>query len=261
MDEYSTLETDLRGSVATIRLNRPERLNALSLEMPGQLLQVLQALARDSKVGAVVLTGSGRGFCSGADLELFDQINSAESVGGYIQEVYRPLILALFNLSKPVIGAINGVAAGAGFALALACDFRIMSDQASMSCAFIRIGLVPDAGTCWFLTRIVGYSRALEIATSGRMLDARECLSLGLADQIVGAEQLYEAAAGMAYKLASSPQPAGRLTKRLLAGGLTLDLEQVIREEAKAQAKAIESADHREGIQAFREKRAPRFGD
>jgi 2-(1,2-epoxy-1,2-dihydrophenyl)acetyl-CoA isomerase len=162
-------------------------------------------------------------------------------------------------MPKPVIGAINGVAAGAGASLALACDLRVMADDASLLQAFVNIALVPDAGSTYFLTRLVGYSRALEIALSGARVPAARCLELGLANRVVPATELPAAAQGWAAELAQGPTQAIGLTKQLLHQATLASLEEMLEREAELQTIAIQSADHREGVAAFREKRIPRF--
>ena len=259
MPMTKTVEVTIEQRVATVRLNRPDRLNALSADMPSVLRRALEDLESKDSVGAIILTGEGRGFCSGADLELFGDVRGKDEVSDYIRDVYRPLVLTMTGLDKPVVGAINGVAAGAGMGLALACDLRVMASDAAMTCAFVRLGLVPDAGVTWLLARTVGYSRALELALTGRSVPADECLQLGLADSIAEPDALLEQAGAVASKLAVGPQPATRLTKQLLRDSMIFDLDEIIGREARAQQEAVFSEDHEEGLQAVREKREANF--
>jgi 2-(1,2-epoxy-1,2-dihydrophenyl)acetyl-CoA isomerase len=213
----------------------------------------------DSNVRAVVLTGAGKGFCSGADLSVFGGMRTPEDVERYIVDNYAPLMDTICTLPKPVIGAINGVAAGAGASLALACDLRVMADDAQLLQAFSNIGLVPDAGATWFLVHQVGYSRAFEMAISGERIDAPRCLELGLTNRVVAADELLPYALNWAAKLAERPTRALALTKRALYGAMQRDLSATIAYEAELQKQTIVSDDHREGVAAFRERRAPIF--
>jgi 2-(1,2-epoxy-1,2-dihydrophenyl)acetyl-CoA isomerase len=245
--------------VATLRLNRPDRRNALTAAMLGELAAALAQAEDDRAVRAVVLTGEGKGFCAGQDLAALGTEASSGQVRTMIRDYYTPVILRLCTMPKPVIGAINGVAAGAGASLALACDLRVMADDASLLQAFVNIALVPDAGSTYFLTRLVGYSRALEIALSGARVPAARCLELGLANRVVPAAELPAAAQGWAAELAQGPTQAIGLTKQLLHQATLASLEEMLEREAELQTIAIQSADHREGVAAFREKRIPRF--
>ena len=246
-------------AVAVITLNRPDRRNALTPAMLDELAAALDRVAADPAIRAVVLTGAGKGFCAGQDLTaLGDDIQPA-AILSLLLNHYKPVILRLVELPKPVIAAVNGVAAGAGAALALACDLRVMADDAALLQAFINIGLVPDAGSTFLLARQVGYSRALELAVSGTRLPAARCLELGLTNRVVPAAELLDAALAWAGELAQRPTVAVGLTKRLLHAALTHDLATMIDREATEQAHAVATADHREGVDAFRAKRPPVF--
>ncbi|NJN81386.1 MAG: enoyl-CoA hydratase [Caldilineaceae bacterium] len=259
MAEYTTIHVVHDTSIATIVLNRPEKRNALTIPMLQELAAAFAAIEGDPQVRAVVLAGAGKGFCAGQDLAIFEGSTTADDVRDAILKYYRPLITKMCELDKPIVGAINGVAAGAGASLALACDLRVMAEDASILQAFSNIGLVPDAGSTWFLARHLGYSRAFEIAVEGEKISAHRCLELGLTNRIVPAETLLESARAWAYSLAQRPTLAIGLTKRALMQAFTNTLEQSIALEAQLQREAIVSNDHREGVRAFSEKRTPRF--
>ncbi|HEU5012269.1 MAG TPA: enoyl-CoA hydratase-related protein [Roseiflexaceae bacterium] len=248
----------ITGSVATITLNRPEARNALNDELLDGLRAAFEQ-ARDEQVRAVVLAGAGKGFCSGADLSVFGQARTPDETAAYISAKYQPLMQAICALPKPVIGAINGVAAGAGAALALACDLHVMAEDASIMMAFSNIGLVPDAGATWFLARLVGYSRAFEIASEAERIGAARCYELGMANRIVPAAELLPAAQAWAERLAQRPTLALGLTKQALYHALESDLLDTIAYEAELQKHTIVSDDHREGVTAFRERRPPMY--
>src|SRR5215212_7466202 len=213
--------------------------------------------ARDPEVRAVVITGAGRGFCVGQDLTEFR--DAAGDIGDRLRSTYHPNVLAIRALEKPVIAAVNGAAAGAGMSFACACDVRIASDAAVFVPAFVNIGLVPDSGGTYFVTRLLGYARAFEWLCSGHRLSAAEAHAWGLVSEVVEAERLPARAAELAAELAALPTRAIAMTKRLLdrAGGATLDEQ--LEWEAQLQAAAVQTEDFREGVQAFLEKRKPSF--
>ena len=231
-------------------------LNAFNGAMHKALNAALKE-ARADEVRAVVVTGAGRGFCVGQDLTEFR--DAAGDIGDRLRSTYHPNILAIRALEKPVIAAVNGAAAGAGMSFACACDIRIASDAAVFVPAFVNIGLVPDSGGTFFVTRLLGYARAFEWLCSGRRLSAAEAHAWGLVSEVVEAEALPARAAELAATLAALPTKAIGMTKRLLdrAGGSTLDEQ--LEWEAQLQAAATQSEDFREGVQAFLEKRKPSF--
>lgn len=259
MGEGQSVLYQVADGVATITLNRPERRNAVTPPMLHALRDRVVAAGQDNQVRAVLLTGAGKGFCAGQDLSIFDGVPAPDAVRDVVLNAYRPLIESICHLEKPVIAAINGVAAGAGASLALACDLRIMAADATLLMAFSNIGLVPDAGASWFLTRLVGYSRAYEIALTGERVTAQRCLELGLANRVAAADTLATAAQQWAQQIAQRPTVALGLTKRVMQQALEQDLAAILVAEAELQAQATMTADHREGIMAFVEKRAPLF--
>ncbi|MHB8642417.1 MAG: enoyl-CoA hydratase-related protein [Gaiellaceae bacterium] len=250
------VETSRDGAVLTITLNRPEKLNAFNGAVHKALAAALKE-ARAEDVRAVVITGAGRGFCVGQDLTEFQ--DSAGDIAERLRATYHPNVLAIRALEKPVIASVNGVAAGAGMSFACACDLRLAADSASFVPAFIRIGLVPDSGGTFFVTRLLGYARAFEWLCSGRTLNAADALSWGLVNEVVPAGDLAGRAAALAAQLAGLPTQAIGMTKRLLdrAGRATLDEQ--LEWEAQLQAAATKSEDFAEGVQAFLEKRDPTF--
>ena len=252
------LRVEIDGPVATLTLDRPDALNALTVPVKLALREALGSLAGDRSVRAVILTGAGRAFCAGQDLAEREQPDAAP-LEAEVRERYNPIIRALRSMGQPVIAAVNGVAAGAGASLAFACDLRIAAEEARFVLAFGRIGLVPDSGATWFLPRIVGPAKATELALLGDAVDAAEALRIGLVSRVVPGDQLMAEARSIAGRLADGAPLALSLTKAALQRSLTIDLDQALEGEAKLQGIAGASADHAEGLAAFREKRAPRF--
>jgi len=259
MPEYETIQYELQDNVALLTLNRPERRNAMNMELNRDLLAGFEHAAGDDQVRAVLVTGAGKGFCAGADLGMFQPVPTGDQIYEKIVSSYQPMMEAIMRMKKPVIAAVNGVAAGAGASLALACDLRLMAHDASMMMAFSNIALVPDAGATWFLTRQVGYGRAYEIAIEGNRIPAERCLEIGLANKIVPAEQLQTIAIAWARKLAQRPTLALGLTKHAMQHAQLNDLNSSIEYEARLQKQAVESQDFMEGVMAFIQKRDPRF--
>jgi len=248
--------TSREGSVLTFTLNRPEVLNALDGALHDALGAAL-AEAADPAVRALVVTGAGRGFCVGQDLSEFRA--GAPDVAERLRERFNRHVLALRSLEKPVLAAVNGVAAGAGLSLALACDVRIASDTASFVPAFIGVGLVPDTGGTWLAPRLLGPARAFEWLTTNRRLTAAEAQQWGLVSEVVPAEELAARAADLAQLFAAMPTRAVWQTKRLLDHAATAALEQQLELEAVTQAELVRTPDFAEGVSAFLEKRPPAF--
>jgi 2-(1,2-epoxy-1,2-dihydrophenyl)acetyl-CoA isomerase len=252
------LRVEVDGAVAILTLDRPEALNALTVPVKVALREALESLAADRTVRAVILTGAGRAFCAGQDLAERGMPDAAP-LDVEVRERYNPIIRALRSMGQPVIAAVNGVAAGAGASLAFACDLRIAAEEARFVLAFGRIGLVPDSGATWFLPRLVGPANAAELALVGDALDAAEALRLGLVSKVVPSDRLQAEARALAGRLAEGAPLAMALTKEALQRSATITLDEALDGEAKLQGIAGGSADHAEGLAAFREKRPPRF--
>jgi len=258
-DEPTVLvEVDGEAGIASITLNRPDALNSLTVSMKQDLLAAFRRVEREAGVRAVVLTGAGRAFCAGQDLRERLQPDAAP-LGVELRERYNPIIRAMRALPKPIVGAINGVAAGAGASLAMACDIRIASEGASFALAFGRVGLVPDSGATWFLPRLVGATNAAEIALLGDPVSSADALRLGLVGRVVAADALATEARAMAERLAAGAPRALALTKRALDSAWDRDLDAALDYEAHLQDMAGRTHDHQEGMAAFLEKRPPRF--
>jgi 2-(1,2-epoxy-1,2-dihydrophenyl)acetyl-CoA isomerase len=256
MKEYQTILVSTQDGVCMVTLNRPDVYNALNEQMKLELNEVMKSLANDSEVRCVVIRGAGdKAFCSGQDLKEHSGKDSRRSLKQSLDTMYNPLIRKMRTMEKPIIGMINGVAAGAGMSIALACDMRIMADTARMIEVFIRIGLVPDSGSHWFLPRLVGLARAFEYAALGQDISAAEAERVGLVNKVVPAAELEAATRELAERLAKAPTKAIGLIKRTLNKALTSDLETLLDYEAMIQEIASGSEDHREGVTAFLEKR------
>lgn len=250
---YKTLLVDVEDSAMRVKLNRPDVLNAVTLELLTELKNVLTEASQRAEARAVLLTGEGRGFCAGADL-------AANLLGHDVEEIvktyYNPVVHLLATMPKPTVAAVNGVAAGAGMSLALACDCRLMSDKAALTVGFTKIGLSLDAGMSFFLPRLVGRGRAFELAYSNRALSAQEALGLGLAETVLPSEGFAEAAFAFAKELARGPA-SYNYAKQLLNNAGSLEEQLLL--EATLQGKAAKTSDASEGIRAFVEKRKATF--
>jgi 2-(1,2-epoxy-1,2-dihydrophenyl)acetyl-CoA isomerase len=248
--------------IATITLNRPEVLNALDGTLADEIAKSVTQANGDPAVRCIVITGAGRAFCAGADLkpiEEFYRRGERAPVGDILRDRYNPMIDPIVNADKPVIAAVNGVAAGAGASLALACDFRIAGDKAKFFQAFIKIGLIPDSGATHFLPRLVGTAKALELAMLGDIIDAAEALRLGLVTKVVPQGSLVEETRAFATRLAAGPTKAYALTRKAVQFGAVNDLRQTLDFEADLQQELAASPDHMEGVIAFLEKRDAKF--
>ncbi len=244
--------------IMTLVLNRPESYNAINEQMKKELNDALKDASRDPSVRCVVIRGAGeKAFCSGQDLK--EHQGQKRSLRESLERSYNPIIRKIREMEKPVIAMINGVAAGAGCSLALACDMRIMASTAKLIEVFVRIGLVPDSGSHWFLPRLAGMARAFEYAATGRDITADEAERVGLVNRVVPPDQLEPVTMDLARTLAVAPTRAIGLIKRTLNKALTSDLDALLDYEAMIQEIASQTEDHKEGVQAFLEKRAPRF--
>lgn len=252
----TTIRLAIADSVATITLDRPEALNALNAAMRRELLAALRAAARDDGVRAIILTGEGRGFCAGADLRGGDAERDFRRV---LTDQYHPIVIAIREMPKPVLAAVNGVAAGAGVSLALACDLVYAAEEARFVGAFARIGLVPDSGLTRILVRALGRHRAAQLIFSGEALTAAEARDAGIVNEVVPLGALGDTVRAAAVRLASGPTRAIGLAKRAIAQAEDASVDESLAYEAALQEIAGRSEDHAEGVAAFAEKREPRF--
>ena len=250
------LQSEIDG-VLTLTLNRPEVLNAITPGLLDEVTDALRAAASGRTIRAVVITGAGRGFCSGQDLRAAMGEGGLD-VGTILRDHYTPAIRAIRSMDQPVIAAVNGVAAGAGFSLALACDLRLAAESATFVQAFVRIGLIPDLASTYFLPRLVGPARAAELTMLGETVDAARALELGIVNRVVPDAELPAAAAELAGRLARGPRSIG-LTKRALDVSLENDLEAQLGVEERLQTEATTTNDFIEGVGAFLEKRRATF--
>ena len=259
---YQTLHYERSDGIATITLNRPDVLNAVNTAMGKELLEALRSAEKDEEVHCLIITGNGRAFCAGEDIQdLRGQYERGENpkLGERLLVKYNPIVRQIRNMQKPVIAAVNGVAAGAGTGIAYSCDVRVASEDARFLQAFIKVGLAPDSGTSFFLPRLVGFSKALELSLTGDELSSKDAERLGLVSKVVPKEQLMETARELGTKLARGPSKAIGLTKRALNKSISSDLETVLEYESYLQEIAGATADHIEAVRAFFEKRKPVF--
>jgi 2-(1,2-epoxy-1,2-dihydrophenyl)acetyl-CoA isomerase len=252
--------TDLHDGVMTITLNQPAKFNALSGAMLLGLAEAMREAEGAAATRAIVLTGSGNGFCSGADIS---EINAGEgrfdNPGDALRNRYNPLVTRMRDMEKPILGAINGVAAGAGMSLALACDLRIAAESARFVVAFVKIGLLPDAGLMYFLPRLVGPAKTLEMAWTGDAVGAQEALSLGIVNTVLPDANVLDHTQTLAARLAHGPASALALIKRAVNQSHELPLERVLELEANYQSIAARDANFAEGVAAFKAKRPALF--
>jgi 2-(1,2-epoxy-1,2-dihydrophenyl)acetyl-CoA isomerase len=253
---YETIRLDATDGVATVTLDRPDSLNALNADMRRELLAAFRSLGRDDEVRALIVTGEGRGFCSGADLRSGSSDRQFRRV---LEREYNPLVRAIRDLPKPVIAAVNGVAAGAGVSLALACDLVYAAEEARFISAFVRIGLVPDSGSTRALVRAMGRHRAAQLIFSGEPLAASDAQAVGLVNAVLPGAELMGAAHQAAVLLAAGPTRAIGYAKRLINAAEDAGLDESMTLESALQDLAGRTQDHAEGLAAFAEKREPRF--
>ena len=256
---YQTLLYDVTERIGTITLNRPDAMNATTDEMYLELNELIGRIAVDPDVLCVILTGAGRGFCAGADLKARkDDMTPLERRARH-RWILKAVLEPLYSLEKPVIAAVNGAAVGAGFNIALACDFIIASEQASFIQAFARVGLVPDLGGLYLLGKIIGINKAKELCFTARKVLAEEARTLGIVNHVVPHDQLLSQARSVAATIAASSPTAAAMTKTLLNNASNLTLDQMLEFESYATTVAFITPEYEEGVQAFREKRAPDF--
>ena len=250
----------LEGDVAIVTLNRPDRYNAIEASLSDGLCRAMARAGEESR--AVILTGAGKAFCSGADLnDLRAEYETGDGpdLAALLEEVFHPALSSILDCDVPVIGAINGVAAGAGLGIALACDLRVMSEDAFLTSAFTAIGLVPDSGTTWWLSHHLGVSRALELTLTNRRVHAEEARDLGLCLDVVPGEDLLDRAKGVAGLMADLVPDALVSTRRLVREASGSSLEGALLAEQQEQGRLGKTPEHREGVMAFMEKRKPDF--
>jgi enoyl-CoA hydratase/carnithine racemase len=259
---YACLLHEVKDGVATLTLNRPERMNALGDTLREDFLDALTRTAADPAVRVMIVTGSGKAFCAGGDVKAMNEAKEAGRERPLMEKVAPSrdrALLAMRDAPQPIIAAINGAAAGAGMNLALGCDLRLASTAAKFSQAFVKRGLHPDWGGTYFLPRAVGMARAAELIFTGDVIDAAEALRIGLVSRVVEPEELMPAALEVARKIAAGPPIAIRLAKRALYKNAESDLRSALEFETFAQNACFETEDAREGIRAFVDKRAPVF--
>jgi 2-(1,2-epoxy-1,2-dihydrophenyl)acetyl-CoA isomerase len=262
---YQTILFEVADGIARLTLNRPDRLNSFNTVMHGEVRSALASLTVDSasepRARVLVLTGAGRGFCAGQDLgdRAVAPGGAAVDLGDSIEKYYKPLIMTLRNLPMPVIGAVNGVAAGAGANIALACDLVVATRSASFIQAFAKLGLVPDSGGTWFLPRLVGTARAMGLAFLGEKLSAEQAAAWGLIWRCVEDSEFTGVVDALAGQLAAAPTQGLALTKKAIYESWSRSLEQQLDLERDYQRELGSTADYAEGVAAFGEKRAPRF--
>lgn len=255
-----TVELEVRDHVAHIKINRPEAMNSINVELARDLMYVTLECDERADVRAVLISGNGRMFCSGGDLKTF--AGKGDALPHYLKEVTTYLHAAVSRLTRmdaPVIAAVHGSAAGAGMSLACACDFVLAADDAKFTMAYTRAGLVPDGSSTYFLARIVGLRRAVDLSLTNRILSASEAMQLGIVTRVVPAADVLNQAHSLALDLAQGPTKAYGATKRLLHAGWTGTLETQMELETRAIADIARSNDAKEGIAAFTQKRVPRF--
>jgi len=256
--EYENLLVEKSDTVAKIILNRPKSRNAVNMEMRAELKQVLGFISEDPEIRALILTGAGKAFCAGGDIRTM-KVPMPDLAGRKRLKDFHIWLKTLINLEIPVIAAVNGVAAGVGCSLAMACDIIIATDESKFAVSFVKIGLIPDGGSIFFLPRLVGLSRAKQLMFSGREIKASEALELGLINEVVPTGQLMSRAEQLAGEFAQGPSKAIALTKRLLNLSMSSDLETILEFEALGQDICFGTKDFEEGSKAFLEKRKPLF--
>lgn len=253
----SSIDLQINGNVATLLINNPEKKNALNLEMRVEITDHLRRIASDPAVRVVILTGAGTDFCSGSDVQTMGKSELAAS-RARLQILHR-MILGIYQLEKPVIAAVRGAAVGLGWSMALACDMIIASESARFSQVFQKVGLSPDGGSSYFLTRELGFARAKDLIYSARFVNAAEALALGLVNQVVPDGELLAAAQAKAASLANSAPYTFALTKQMIHATIAPPLESFLELERLSQPQLTQTEDHKEAVRAFKEKRPPNF--
>src|SRR6266699_3442694 len=259
---YETILVEKRDQITRITLNRPAALNSLNDKMGEEFSTAMKEAEKDPQTRCVIITGAGRAFSAGEDVSGLKERYAGgahPSLGDHLRKKYHPMIMRIRSMEKPVIARINGIAAGSGAIIALACDIRIASEEAGLKQAFIGVGLVPDSGSSYFLTRALGPGLALELIMTGRTVGAREAETMGLVNQVAPAAELDKVVDEMAEKLANGPTKALGLSKRVVNQAARLELSEALEYEAQNQQIAGRTKDHLEAVRAFLEKRQPKF--
>jgi 2-(1,2-epoxy-1,2-dihydrophenyl)acetyl-CoA isomerase len=251
---FETIRYDVTDGVAWIYLNRPDKLNAFIAQMNREIKDAIKKASLDNEVRCIVITGEGRAFCSGQDLS---EVDENMDHGQVLRDHYGPMIKRIRNCEKPIIAAVNGVAAGAGFSLALACDFRLVSDKASFINAFIHVGLIPDSGNLYYLSQLVGLAKAAELAILGEKVSAEDAVTMGLATRKIPMDTWNEDVSEFAARLAAMPTKAIGIIKHCLKATSSISFDDYLEQEAQGQRLAGLTNDHQEGVTAFMEKRKP----
>lgn len=255
--DFQTIIFEKHNHITIIKLNRPEVLNALNDQMEEELTKAFRMIQEDDETRVIVITGAGRGFCAGGDISEMGKYTTLE-MKHKLQKVHR-FLLTFLNLEKPVVIGVNGVAAGAGFSLALCGDLSIVSEEAKFTAAFVKIGVIPDYGCLYFLPRFVGLMKAKEIFFTGKMISANEAKAMGFVSEIVPPGDVFRVTMEKAQELVQGPPVALGLMKRLLNRSLDWDVTTVFDQEVLAQSICCQTEDHKEGISAFYQKRKPSF--
>ena len=259
---YETIIVEKKNQIARITLNRPSALNAFNEQMGEEFSTALKEAEKDPQTRCVIITGAGRAFSAGEDVSGLKERYAGgahPSLGDHLRKKYHPMIMRIRSMEKPVIARINGIAAGSGASIALACDIRIASEEAGLKQAFIGVGLVPDSGSSYFLTRMVGPGKALELIMTGKTIPAKEAEQLGLINKVVPAAELDKHTDELAHRLATGPTKALGLSKRIVNRVTSLELPEALEYEAYNQDIAGKTSDHLEAVKAFLEKRQPKF--
>jgi 2-(1,2-epoxy-1,2-dihydrophenyl)acetyl-CoA isomerase len=259
MPDFQTILTSLSGGIFTITLNRPEVYNAFNEQLTTDLIEAFKEAAKNDEIRVVVITGAGKAFCSGQDLKDAPTGSGKRSLRDSLERRYNPLIRAIRKLPKPVIASVNGVAAGAGASLALACDYRILSENAKLIEVFVRIGLVPDSGSSWFLVKNCGVAKAFELAALGEDISAQKALELNLANKLVPASDLESETLKIATAFATGPTKAYGYIKRMMDRAAAVSLDDALDYEVFMQDAAGRTQDYTNAVEAFKEKRKPEY--
>ena len=260
--DYQTVRSELRNGVMWITLNRPDKLNAFNEQMGEDLLEALKEGEKSAEARCLVVTGEGRAFSVGEDLNTNRAAYESGKpvlLGEVLKKKYNPIVQRIRRMEKPVVAGVNGVTAGAGLGLALACDMRAASEKATFHEAFIKVGLAPDSGTSFWLTRILGLAKAMEVGLLGEPIDAKVAMNLGLVNWVFPEEKFREELGKIAERLAKGPTRALGLTKRALNRAIVVDMDSALEYEAYLQDVAGRTRDHIEGVKAFLEKREASF--